>query len=148
MSDDTVRIDLDMAELERIERELGWRKDTVLKRMAFELQRIAQQNAPLDTGALRNSIYTNTREADGYAQAEAAAKSANPDVETYPIPTPEGDAVAVVGASVVYAAAVELGVTSKPKYPKQPYLRPAAEKVQRKLEDGSTYKELFEKKAP
>lgn len=142
MSDDTVRIDLDMAELERIERELGWRKDTVLKRMAFELQREAQMNAPVDTGALRNSIYTNTKDKNGYSP------SVNAGAETSPIPMPEGDEVAVVGASVVYAAAVELGITKKPKYPKQPYLRPAAEKVRRKLEDGSTYKELFEKKAP
>ena len=145
MSDDTVRIDLDMAELERIERELGWRKDTVLKRMAFELQREAQKLAPFEFGALRNSIYTNTREADGYAQAEAAAKSANPDVETYPIPSPEGDAVAVVGASVNYAIYQELGTRSQPG---KPYMRPAAEIVRRELEDGSTYKELFEKKAP
>ena len=148
MSDDTVRIDLDMAELERIERELGWRTETVIRRMAFELQREAQKFAKVETGALRASIYTNTQRADYYAKSDAAAKAKNPKVETAPIPMPKGDEIAVVGASVLYAAYVEMGLKSNPKYPKQPYLRPAAEKVRRKLEDGSTYKELFEKKAP
>jgi len=140
-------IQLDTAELDRIQRELGWRVDTVIRRMAFEMEGFAKQEAPLDTGALRNSIYTNTTKGSKFAQADAAAKAKNADVETSPIPEAGGDVIAVVGACVTYAAAQEMGVPSRNMKGKA-YLKPAAERVQSKLADGSTYKELLAKAPP
>jgi len=148
MTDNVViSIELDTAELDRIQRELGWRVDTVIRRMAFEMEGFAKQEAPLDTGALRNSIYTNTTKGSKFAKADAAAKAKNPDVETTAIPEAGGDVIAVVGACVTYAAAQETGAPKR-NVPAHPYLVPAAEKVRAKLADGSTYKELLAKAPP
>lgn len=138
-------ITLDTAELDRIQRELGWRTDTVIRRMAFELQGIAQVKAPHDTNALRNSIYTNTSKGSKYSEADAGAKARNPAAQTSPIPEASGEMTAVVGACVNYAQYLEEGTS---RMAAQPFLKPAAEMVQTKLADGSTYKELISKAPP
>ena len=142
---ETFTITLDTAELDRIQRELGWRTDTVIRRMAFEMQGIAQQLAPHDTGALRNSIYTNTSKGSNYAEADASAKASNPNATTSPIPEAGGEMIAIVGACVNYAQYQEEGTSRMAAHP---FLKPAAEIVQAKLADGSTYKELMSKAPP
>lgn len=72
------------------------------KRIAFEIEKEAKLLCPVDTGRLRASIQTFEVGFDTY-----------------------------VGTPVEYASFVEFG-TSKPSYPKQPFLRPAVDKIKAK----------------
>jgi hypothetical protein len=56
MSIVAIRIKLDTKELERIAEGLNANMDTALGIVAVDLAKIAQANAPVDTGALRASI--------------------------------------------------------------------------------------------
>ena len=134
-------VKLDTRELDRIARQLGVKVEAVGRKLAFDIEDKAKQNAPVDTSAMRNSIYTVTQKEDGYAAASAAAKQANPKVETQPHPTPTGKIIANVGPCVEYSEYVEFGTS---RMAAQPYLTPAVEEVARKLNDGSTWKEIVE----
>ena len=74
MSDSVIRIDT--RELDRIAAQLGMKRKDIGRRIAFEIESEAKQLAPVDTSALRNSIYTVTQDEDNYASASAAAKGA------------------------------------------------------------------------
>ena len=135
-------IRLDTAELDRIVKQLGTNRRKIGKRIAFEIEKEAKQLAPVDTGALRASIYTVTEDYNGYASAAGGAKK-NPSVETAPHPVPTGNIVANVGPCVDYAEYVEFpGVTRN--FAGRPFLTPAVEKVAQKYNDGSAWKELVE----
>lgn len=140
MSFATIHIKLDTRELERIANGLNTSTKKVLHRVAFQIEGDAKDRAPVMTGALKNSLYTDTGEGSGYSQASAAAKALRPGVETEEAPHPSGDIAAVVSACVEYAAYVELGTS---KMSSREYLKPAAEKAAKKLNDGSTWQELF-----
>ena len=116
------------------------RKD-IGRRIAFEIESEAKQLAPVDTSALRNSIYTVTQDEDNYASASAAAKGKRGDIQTEAHPSPTGNIIANVGPCVEYAEYVELGTS---RMAAQPYLTPAVEKVAQKYNDGSAWKELVE----
>lgn len=55
---DAMRIVLDTKKLDAIAEKLDLRRDQVVKALAFEVQGNAAMLAPVDTGALRNSIHT------------------------------------------------------------------------------------------
>jgi phage gpG-like protein len=146
----TTTVKLDTRELDRIMKNLSINRDQMIRKIAFEVEAQAKQNAPVDTSAMRNSIYTVTAQQDGYGAAMAAAKGQNPEVETTPHPKPKNGA-AHVGPSVEYAAAVELGHLTKPFrktygaqrfVAAQPFLVPAVEQVGAKYNDGSKWQEL------
>lgn len=142
---EVINIRLDTGELDRIAEKLQRSVKEVLVSLAFDIEAAAKQNAPVDTGALRSSIYTVTQDSDNYTQAsgEAMGKAWTQGgriSEVERLPAPSGKAVAVVGASVEYAGYVELGTS---KMDAQPYLIPAAEAVARKLNSGDTWRELF-----
>lgn len=134
-------IKLDTKELDKIASQLNIRRDAVGRRMAFQIEKLAKEMAPKMLGALRNSIYTVTQKHDGYSAASAAAKSANPLVETAPHPTPTGNIIANVGPSVDYAEFQEFGTS---KMAAQPYLTPAVEQIAAKYNDGKEWAELVE----
>lgn len=141
------RIDLDTKELDRIQRELGVRMETVMRRAAFEIVKLVQANPniPVDTGAYRASYYVNTGKDDGYGRSEGRVKSLNPKADTAPIPNAGGDVLAVVGASVNYAVYLELGTSRRAA---TPILLPAVEQIAAKLNEGYTYQELISKARP
>lgn len=148
---DAIRIDT--RELDRIANQLGMKRKQIGKRIAFEIESEAKVLAPVDTSALRNSIYTVTQDEDGYTGAKAKATSSNPDVLTEAHPTPTGNIIANVGPCVDYAEPVEyghtrgvsvMGETFTANVAAQPYLTPAVEKVAQKYNDGSAWKELVE----
>ncbi len=98
----------------------------------------AKMFAPVDSGALRNSISWNTRHGSGgfnNGQVEKAPGSAKITPETAPY-------VGAVGTGLEYAAAVEYGRPDLPLYPAQPYLRPSAKYIKSRLA-GIIGKELL-----
>jgi len=137
---ENIKIVLDTKELERIAGKLKVKRDAIIRRAAFEIESQAKQNAPYDTTALRNSIYTVTKGHDGYSGASSDAKSKRSDINTEKHPNPE-EGSAHVGPCVEYAAFVEYGTS---RMGAQPYLTPAAEQVMNKYNNGDAWKELCE----
>jgi len=100
----------------------------VVRKAAFDIQADAQTMAPVDTGALRNSIYTVTDRGSDYSTALSQAMSANPDAAILPAISPEeasvDDLTAIVAVGAEYGIYVEMGTSRQAA---QPYLGPAAE---------------------
>lgn len=95
-----------------------------VKKAAFDIQKLAAENAPVDTGFLKSSIYTVTQGASTYGQGVTAG-GGGPDtrlLDEVAAPTSATEAVVAVGAN--YGAFVELGTKNMAA---QPYLIPAAE---------------------
>jgi hypothetical protein len=110
----------------------------IVRGAAFAVEGQAKVRAPVDLGALKGSIYTVTAGHDGYPDAKAAVKSANPDVLTEPHPRPKNKLTAHTGPCVEYAAPIEFGHLTRPFKESvgvqnfvaaQPYLIPAVEAV-------------------
>lgn len=109
--------------------------DKVVRKTSFDIERDAKIFAPVDTGALENSIYVKTDKSSGYNGAVQDAKTANPDVKLLPEMANPGAHTAVIGPAVEYGIYPELG-TRNPNYPKQPYMTPAAERHKPKFEEA------------
>jgi HK97 gp10 family phage protein len=107
-------IKLDTRELDRIASKLGTNTRSVIEGLAFEVEARAKAIAPVDTGALRNSIFTEIGKT--------------------------GAVVARVGPSVEYGPYVELGTY---KMGARPFLAPALQTVAWKLNQGITWQELL-----
>lgn len=109
-----------------------------VRKAAFTVQRRAMLNAPVDTGFLKNSIYTVTHDGGGNydAQAEAADSrrsvvgkhsgrmSAENAVMFESVDTPPNDRTAYVAVGANYGLYVEFGTA---RTAAQPYLLPAVE---------------------
>ena len=133
-------IKLDTRQLDKIAASLNTNRDKVLKAFAFQIEGKAKELAPVDTGAMRASIYTVTKDSDGYESARAASQAQNANVATGKHPTPSGKVIANVGPCVEYAGFVELGTS---RMSARPYLVPAVEQMARKLNDESMWREMF-----
>lgn len=87
-------------------------------RLAGQVARDWAAAVPVDTGALRASIYTRTRAADGYGMAVAGALARRPHA---PIAPPPGALSrpnsAQVGSAVAYSLYVEYGTSRMPARP-------------------------------
>jgi HK97 gp10 family phage protein len=92
----------------------------MVRKAAFDIQANAQVNAPVDTGFLRNSIYTVTDEGSSYGKGGAGGELL-PEIEPVAVPT---EAYVAVGAN--YGIFVEYGTVHTPS---QPYLTPSVDKV-------------------
>jgi HK97 gp10 family phage protein len=121
---------IDLSGLERFTDNLVPRLGQAVRQTAFAIEFDAKQNAPVDTGALRASIYTSTNQRSGYDEAVAQAVSramGEGDTLIQPAPEapqPEDELNAIVAVGVHYAPYVEFGTH---KAPAQPFLTPAAE---------------------
>ncbi|HLH22445.1 MAG TPA: HK97-gp10 family putative phage morphogenesis protein [Chloroflexota bacterium] len=102
------------------------RADEVIRKAAFDVEARAKQAAPIDTGALRNSIYTRTRKESGYGAARSAAQGANGQARMLPEHERPDDLAAVVAVGAEYGVYVELGTR---RMGARPFLGPAAEAV-------------------
>lgn len=114
-------IEVDTSGINRILDNLGPNAERALKRAAFQIESRAKQKAPVDTGALRSSIYTRI--------------GRGPDTSTVgadrtPLPEPGGDLVAHIGPSVHYGIYVEMGTH---RAAAQPYLLPAVRETEAEL---------------
>jgi HK97 gp10 family phage protein len=102
---------------------------------ATGIQTLASQIAPIDTGALRNSIYVNTGSDSDYSTRVATSRGLNRDMIPLDELSPEfviplagsntGN-VAVVGVAAHYGLFLEEGTVFQPP---QPFMRPASESV-------------------
>lgn len=92
----------------------------VIRKGAFDIEGQAKVAAPVDTGALRASIYVSVQGGGDYSAAEAAAKASNAKAELFPENAPSEPLTAHVAVGVSYGAPVEF---------KKPFLLPAVERV-------------------
>lgn len=114
------RILYDTRNLDRLIANLPGNTEEVIKSVSFQVEAIAKRLAPVDTGALRNSIYVRFSDSN---------PSTTVTVEELPKPTNQFSAV--IGPSVEYAIYVELGTSFMSA---QPYLLPALREVEQQLE--------------
>lgn len=115
------RVYTDTSNLNRLIDRIPVNKRQLVKSVAFQVEALAKMKAPVDTGALRNSIYTSLQ------------SSNNPPTEaTEQLPTPTDDVTAFVGPSVEYAIYQELGTHAMQA---QPFMLPALREIERQLEN-------------
>ncbi len=117
-------VTVDTTRLNRIIRNMTANGNKAVRVIAFAIEAKAKIKAPVDTGALRASIYVKTR---GGGDMPGVP---NPDAGRADIDAPSEDMVAHVGPTVEYAAAVEFGGAHTGA---QPYLIPAVREVERDL---------------
>lgn len=97
----------------------------IVKNAAFNVEHRAKDKAPVDTGALKSSIYTVTSESSGYAEAASGAGAVNGNATMQSEePRPDRATLAVVHAGMDYATYVEFGTVHMGA---QPFLVPAVE---------------------
>lgn len=100
----------------------------VVKKTALDVQALAASNAPVDTGFLRNSIYTVTSQGSTYGDA------GSPPGDSYLLPevgAPSDEYTAYVAAGANYAAYVNYGTRFMVA---QPFWEPAIDAGQAALE--------------
>ena len=102
----SISVSVDTTKLDSIIAKLPGNRDKIVKAVAFEVLREAQQKAPVDTGALKANADVNTK----YA----------------------GDGIMSVEFYQEYAPYVELGTY---KMAARPFLTPAVENAAKKLAD-------------
>lgn len=113
---------LNMVVLEEMIRNLDGNTHDAVAQIAFAVEGRAKINAPVDTGALRASIYVSMKRVEGGDVAMRTAASLRPEAVITPLPVPRDDHTAYVGPSVEYGEPVELGSTRRAG---TPYLQPA-----------------------
>lgn len=117
-------VEIDTSRLNRIIRRVDGNMGDVIATIAFAIERLAKIKAPVDTGALRSSIYTKLK--SGGHQPDQ-----RDGVVYVDIPEPESELEAVVGPTVEYGIWLELGTGHMAA---QPYLLPAVEQIANDLE--------------
>lgn len=111
---------LDTTVLDAIIRNSDENTAQAVAKAAFTVEGYAKIAAPVDTGALRASIYTSLK--TGTQQPVSS-----PAEERIELPRPTDNATAYVGPSVEYGAAVELGTHRRAG---TPYLLPALRRAE------------------
>lgn len=126
-------VELDTRKLNALIRKIPGNVADAVASTAFAIERQAKINAPVDTSALRGSIYARIgKTKDGYAEAAAAVAAARPGTKMGALPEPENATTAYVGPGVEYAVYVELGTS---RMGAQPFLLPAVRAVENSLAD-------------
>lgn len=114
---------------------------------ATDIQTRASQIAPVDTGALRNSIYVNNGDSSDYGQRVSTAQSLNRDMIALDEITPEfvisvstspsdNAYISVVGVAADYGLFQELGTVH---HRAQPFMLPSALGVQGDFETAMSH---------
>lgn len=139
-----VTTEVDTRILDAIIRNLGGNVADTIAKVALTVETKAKLRAPVDTGALRASIYTSLKDNDGFGEArsEAMARSTrrNGAGQIHPLgaknfvelPKPKDNHTAYVGPSVEYGAAVELGTAQRSG---TPYLQPAVRETESEFQE-------------
>src|SRR5579885_2236486 len=111
-----------------------------VRKTAFDVQAAAQAAAPIDTGFLRNSIYTITiggqgtkRAGQGISSRRKRVKKSLQDQMFPEVAPPPDDTIAYVVVGATYGAYVEFGTRYMPP---QPYFYPAFDQVRGAFEDA------------
>ena len=135
-SNGSVSVEIDTKKLNEILKALPGNRDKAVRAIAFSIEGKAKVKTPVDTGALRSSIYVRTAQGDFSSRTANSGppllpEKADPNLarETLPSVKP-GEAV--IGPSVEYGIHVEFGTS---KQAAQPYLGPAVTEAARELEE-------------
>jgi HK97 gp10 family phage protein len=134
-------VKIDTAICDKILAGLGAKADKIVRETAFRIQDKAARQAPIDTGALRSSIYSKTSKGNDYQKAVSAALDKNPEASAMSDDLPDvKEGTAFVAVPMEYALFQELGTKNMAAHP---YLVPAAESeradFERKLKDVGKY---------
>jgi len=117
------RVTTDTSRLNNIIAASGRNNARFVKTVGFAVEALAKTKAPVDTGALRNSIYTETGGIDNISDGINTG-----------LPNPPKDSV-YVGPTVEYALYLELGTGNSNA---QPFMIPALREIERQLEANPT----------
>jgi len=115
------RVEYDGRKLQAIIRNSGANARTALRNVALAVETGAKRLAPVDIGALQNSIYTVI------GNESVPLPSIPGDAERVALPQPDGKLVAHVGPSVDYGIYQEFGTR---RMAAQPYLLPAVRQAE------------------
>lgn len=115
--------------------------EAVLWKVLLSMQSYAAQVAPVDTGNLRNAI-TITTNKRGRRTGKVIAEKAH---EVGGFGHPDQPNVGWLGVALTYGPAVEFGRPDMPNYPAQPFLRPSADWMRKRL--GMITSQEFKKKS-
>lgn len=133
MARNGTQITLDTRVLDKMIKQTGGNVAEAVAKTALSVEARAKVKAPVDTGALRSSIYTSLKGGGRYNAARAEALARRPGVIVGELPRPQDDHTAYVGPSVEYGAAVELGSTRRAG---TPYLLPAVRETEREFREN------------
>jgi hypothetical protein len=122
-----VNVRLDTKVLDGIIKKSDGNMANAVAETGFTVEGKAKVKAPVDTGALRASIYTSLKGGRRGGPAMAEARERRPGVLTEELPTPLKNTTAYVGPSVEYGLAVELGSVRRAG---TPYLQPAVRETE------------------
>jgi hypothetical protein len=126
---------LNLGPLQRFPRQFHTLASQHVRRTAFAIERDAKMRAPVDTGALRASIYTVTHGTSGYSRGiRSVARRRGKSAQAPSIGSPASPLEAIVAVGVNYGIYVELGTH---KMAAQPYLIPAAEAHRKAFQVGA-----------
>ena len=123
---------LDTKVLDKLIKHLDGNVEQAIASAAFMVEGRAKVNAPVDTGALRASIYVSMKRGGKASEAMAAAKARRPEANVNALPEPRDNFTAHVGPSVEYGMEVELGSATRGG---TPYLGPALRQTEKDLRD-------------
>jgi HK97 gp10 family phage protein len=126
---------------------MNQRMHEIVDESALAVQTRASQIAPVDTGALRNSIYVNNGDQSDYNLRTATARGLNPDMNALEEIDPEfviavssspgvDSYISVVGVAADYGLFQELGTRH---HRAQPFMLPSALGVQDDFEQAMTH---------
>jgi len=114
------RVYTDTRNLDRLIANIPGNTEEIIKVIAFQVEAIAKTLAPVDTGALRLSIYVRFSDSNPTTT-----------VTVEELPKPSTKFSAVIGPSVEYAIYIELGTSTMSA---QPFLLPALRQIEHQLE--------------
>lgn len=132
MARNSTVITLDTRVLDDLIKHVGGDVAEAVAKTAFAVEARAKVKAPVDTGALRASIYVSTKGGSRFSKARSAAAALRPNTGINELPVPSDDHTAYVGPSVEYGAAVEMGSARRAG---TPYLLPAVRETEREFRE-------------
>src|SRR5690242_13841131 len=96
------KVTLDTKVLDSIIKALDGNITNAVAKAAFAVEGRAKAKAPVDTGALRASIYVSMKRGSKGNEAMSAARARRPEAGIEALPVPRDDHTAYVGPSVEY----------------------------------------------
>jgi hypothetical protein len=130
MARNSTIVQLDTRVLDAMIRNLDGNVAEAVAKTAFAVEARAKILAPVDTGALRASIYTALKGEERFNQARSDAASRRPNVAIAPLPVPRDGHTAYVGPSVEYGEIVHNGSSTMAG---RPFLAQAVRDAERDL---------------
>lgn len=114
--------EFDTKVLDGLIKHVGGNVTEAVAKAAFMVEGRAKLKVPVDTGALKSSIYVSMKRGSKGNEAMAAAKARRPEAITTPLPVPRDEHTAHIGPSVEYGQEIEMGSVQRAG---RPYLQPA-----------------------